>query len=376
MANSGLPQRIDTVVIGAGQAGLSVGHHLARRGVDFIILDDRPRIGDPWRERWDSLRLFTPARFAGLDGLPFPGPAFSFPTKDEMADYLELYARTFALPVRSRARVDRVSRVGDRFLVVCGSQRIEARNVVVAMAAYQRPRVPAFAADLASGIAQMHSHAYRNPAQLAAGDALVVGVGNSGAEIAYELARHGGRTVYLAGREAGQVPFKIDGTAARLGLSRFVLRVIFHRLLSLATPIGRRLRPKVLHRAAPLIRLKRRDLTAAGIIGVPKVAGVSGRRPRLEDGRVLDVANVIWCTGFDPGFSWLDLPVFDGDGQPRHAAGVATGEPGLYFVGLHFLYAFSSDMLHGVGRDADRIAAAVAARAQPLSVAPVSALAS
>src|SRR5690348_151597 len=176
--------RVNTVVIGGGQAGLSVGYHLGRLGVPFVILDASCRIGDAWRHRWDSLRLFTPARYAGLDGMPFPAEPFSFPTKDEMADYLEAYARRFELPVRSGVHVDRLSRLGDRFIIVAGGQRIEASNVVVAMGAYQRPRRPAFAGELRPAIAQLHSFEYRNLSQLHRGDVLIVGLGNSGAEIA------------------------------------------------------------------------------------------------------------------------------------------------------------------------------------------------
>lgn len=352
--------RVNTVVIGGGQAGLSVGHHLARRGVEFVILDASARVGDTWRHRWDSLRLFTPARHAGLDGMPFPAPPFSFPTKDEMADYLESYAGRFALPVRSGVRVDRLSRQGNRFLVAAGSTRFEAENVVVAMANHQRPRVPPFAGELDPGIVQLHSFEYRRPAQLRAGDVLVVGAGNSGAEIALDAVE--GHRTWLAGRETGHVPFRIDGLASRLVLSRLVLRVVFHRVLSLATPIGRRVRPKMLHRAAPLIRTRPRDLTAAGVVRVPRVVGVRGGLPLLADGRVLDVANVVWCTGYDPGFSWIDLPVFDASGDPQQEAGIVASQPGLFFVGLHFLYAFSSEMLHGVGRDAARVAQVIAER--------------
>ena len=362
MADTHTTERVNTVVIGAGQAGLSTGYHLARRGVRFVILDANDRVGDVWRRRWDSLRLFTPARYAGLDGLPFPAPPFSFPTKNEMADYLEAYARRFALPVRSGMRVVRLSRLGDRFLVVAGTTRFEADNVVVAMAQYQERRVPPFAGELDSTTAQLHSIEYRNPAQLQTGDVLIAGAGNSGAEIALEAARSGHRT-WLAGPHTGQVPFRIDGRVARLGLYRLVLRVLFHRVLSIATPIGRKIRPKVLRRAAPLIRTRSKNLAAAGIVRVPRVVGVRNGLPLLEDGRVLNVANVVWCTGFDPGFSWIDLPVFDSTGQPRHEAGIVAGEPGLYFVGLHFQYAFSSDMIHGVGRDAARVSEAVAARA-------------
>lgn len=360
MADTFNVERIDTVVIGGGQAGLSVGYHLARRGVPFVILDARQRTGDVWRERWDSLRLFTPARFAGLDGLPFPAPRNTFPTKNEMADYLEHYARTFALPVRTGVRVDRVSRTGDTFLIAAGDRRFEARNVVVAMANLQRPYVPPFAAELDPDIVQIHSFDYRNAGQLKDGDVLIVGAGNSGAEIALEaISDH---HVWLAGRDTGHVPFRIDGLVARAFLLRLVLRVLFHRVMSIANPLGRRLRSKMLHGGRPLIRVRPNELKALGVRRIDKVVGVRNGLPLLSDGRVLDVTNVIWCTGFRGGFSWIDLPVFGADGDPQHVGGVATNVPGLYFVGLHFLYSMSSEMIHGVGRDADRIAGAVAAR--------------
>jgi putative flavoprotein involved in K+ transport len=353
-------ERVNTIVIGAGQAGLSTGYHLQRLGVPFVILDANDRVGDSWRDRWDSLRLFTPAKFAGLDGMPFPARPNYFPTKDEFAHYLGSYVRRFALPVRSGVRVERLSRQGTGFLVVAGAQRYEAQNVVVAMANYQRPRVPAFASELAPGIVQLHSHAYRRQSQLQPGGVLVVGAGNSGAEIALESSRT--HQTWLAGRDTGHVPFDIEGLAARLLLMRLVLRVAFHRILSVATPIGRRIRPKLTQGGGGLVRLKPQQLAAAGVERVPRVTGVRDGWPVLEDGRVLDIANVVWCTGFHPGFSWIDLPVFGADGAPVHERGLVMGEPGLFFVGLHFLYAVSSVMIHGVGRDAARIAEAVAAR--------------
>ncbi|HTM01983.1 MAG TPA: NAD(P)-binding domain-containing protein [Vicinamibacterales bacterium] len=359
--DSGTTTRIDTVVVGAGQAGLSVGYHLARRGVSFVILDGNARIGDQWRRRWDSLRLFTPARFDGLDGLPFPAPSDAFPTKNEMADYLEEYARHFELPVLTGTRVGRLSRQGDGFLVVAGGRRFEADNVVVAMGNFQRPRIPAFAGELDRAIVQLHSFDYRSPDQLQPGPVLVAGAGNSGSELAREMASAGHET-WMVGRDTGHVPFRIAGFAGRTLLVRLVLRGLFHRVLTIATPIGRRVRPKILHGGGPLIRVRRTDLTRLGVRLGPKVTASRNGLPMLEDGRVLDVKNVIWCTGFHPGFSWIDLPVFDAYGEPRHEGGVVPGETGLYFVGLHFLYAFSSEMIHGVGRDADRIAGLVAAR--------------
>ena len=360
------PERIQTVVIGAGQAGLATGYHLSRRGLPFVILDANERVGDQWRRRWDSLRLFTPAGYDGIPGLPFPERRHVFPTKDEMGDYLESYARHFHLPVRNGVRVDRLWREDERFLISTGERRIEAENVVVAMANYQQPKVPPFASELDPSIVQFHSIDYRSPSQLKEGPVLLVGAGNSGSEIAMELSRS--HPVWMSGRDTGHIPFRIDSFLARKILVRLVLRGLFYRVFTTSTPIGRKVRPKVLHGGGPLIRVKPRDLQAAGVQRVPRTVGVSDGKPVLEDGRVLDVANVIWCTGFHPGFSWIDIPVF-GEHEPVHRRGVVESAPGLYFVGLDFLYAFSSTMIHGVGRDADYVVKELAGRVGAAQVA-------
>ena len=269
-------------MIGGGQAGLSVGYYLARQGRPFVILDASPRVGDAWRRRWDSLRLFTPAMFDGLVGMKFPGPPFSFPTKDQMADYLELYARHFQLPVRSGVRVDRLTRAGSMYLIDAGPHRLEADNVVVAMSSYQVRRIPAFAKALDPAILQMHSIDYRDPAQLKPGGVLLVGAGNSGAEIAMEVARE--RPTWLSGRDTGHVPFRIDGAAARLFLMRFLFRVVFHRVLTVRTPMGRSMRRKMFTQGAPLIRVKPKDLAAAGVQRAREDRG-RDRRPAGARGR-------------------------------------------------------------------------------------------
>jgi putative flavoprotein involved in K+ transport len=353
-------ERFKVIVVGAGQAGLSVGHHLARRNIHFVILDAGKRIGETWRNRWDSLRLFTPARYDGLDGRPFPASPHTFPTKDQMADYLEDYATHFRLPVRLGTKVDWLSRQDGSYLLAAGDQRFAAEHVVIAMANYQEPNIPAFASQLDKRIIQLHSREYRNRTQLGEGNVLIVGAGNSGAEIAAELARH--HKVWIAGRDVGSVPFRIDGALGRHLLGRFVLRFMFHRVLTTSTPMGRRAQPKMIHKPAPLIRIKPRDLAAAGIERVPRVMGVEDGLPVLADGRVLDVANVVWCSGFKAPSSWIDLPIFDKHGDPLHQRGIVTAEPGLYFVGRHFLHAFSSVMIHGVGRDASHVAAKIASR--------------
>jgi putative flavoprotein involved in K+ transport len=354
-------ERVQVVVIGAGQAGLSVGYCLAQRGLSFVILESNPRVGDSWRKRWDSLRLFTPARYDGLIGLPFPAPPFMFPTKDQMADYLEEYARHFRLPVRTNLKVDRVWREQTRYLVEAGDRRFEADHVVVAMATYQAPRIPEFAGALDPGIVQLHSSEYKNRGQLQAGDVLVVGAGNSGADIAMDLAP--AHRTWLSGRHPGNVPFRIESRLARLILP-ILFRFVFHRVLTLDTPMGRRARPAVISKGGPLIRVKPADLDAAGVRRTPRVAGVRDGKPLLADGRVMDVRNVIWCTGFHPGLSWIDLPgpLYGADGEPVHERGIVPGEPGFYYVGLHFLYAFSSTMIHGIARDAERVADLIQAR--------------
>lgn len=352
-------ESIQTVVIGAGQAGLSAGYHLKKLGLPFLIIDANKRVGDVWRNRWDSLRLFTPARFDALPGTKFPAPRNSFVTKDEMGDYLESYAEKYELPVSLNTRVDRLSRDGDKFMLTAGSREIEAENVIVAMGKCQVPRVPSFADELGPDIVQMHSNEYKNPEQLNAGPVLVVGAGNSGSEVAMDL-RHT-HEILMSGRSTGQLPFRIDTPQAKMFLLGLTLRVMFHRVLTVNNPIGRKMRPSVFKGGGPLIRVKRKDLSKAGVERVTRVDRVVDGRPVLEDGTVPEVENVIWCTGYDSGFSWIDLPVL-GEHEPNHHRGVVEGEPGLYFTGLEFQYALSSGMVQGAGRDAEYVVRQLAKR--------------
>jgi putative flavoprotein involved in K+ transport len=352
-------ERFETIVIGGSQAGLTAGYYLARRGREFVILEANDSVGDAWRNRWDSLRLFTPAKFSRLPGMHIPNAsAWYFVTKDEMADYLEAYARRFALPVRTGVVVDGLTKVDGRFLVSAGDLRFEAENVIVATGAHQIPKPPDFASELDPGIVQMHSSEYRGPSQLRDGDVLVVGAGNSGAEIAYELVET--RRCLLAGKSPGQIPVRHGTLVSRPFFRAF--RFVGHRILRVDTRIGRTLGPKLLAKADPLIRRREQDLAAVGVERVSRVAGVHDGLPVLEDGQLVEIPNVIWCTGFQTDFGWIDLPVFGDDGQPQHYRGVVEAEPGLYFLGLVFQYSFSSDVLPGRGRDARYIAKHIAAR--------------
>jgi putative flavoprotein involved in K+ transport len=351
-------EHVETVIVGGGQAGLATGYHLAKRGRSFLILDANERVGDAWRKRWDSLRLFTPAWASHLPGTRFPARRNYFPTKDEMADYLESYAERFELPVRTSSPVTGLSRNGDTYVVTAGRRQFEADNVVVATGAESIPRVPDFAPDLDPGIVQLHSKQYLGPEQLQEGSVLVVGVGNSGAEIAYELAKT--HESFLSGTPSAQLPFKHGPAMATLVFP--IIRFAGLHVLTMRTPIGRKIRPKFVKLAAPLIRVKLKDLARSGVEQVDRTVGVDDGRPVLADGRVLDVANVIWCTGFRYDFSWIDLPVFGYDGAPTHTRGVADDAPGLYFMGLRFQFAAASDVFPGVGRDAQYVAKHIASR--------------
>ena len=344
----------DTIVVGGGQTGLTVGYELAQRGVDFVILDANERVGDAWRKRWDSLLLFTPARYNGLPGMKFPAKADQYITKDELAEYLETYAEANDLPVRSNTRVTRLSFDGETYVVEAAGVLLRSANVVIAMADYQVPYVPEFGPDLDPDIVQMHSGQYQRPSQLADGPVLVVGFGNSGADIGLELTKT--HTTYLSGDPSVVIPFRIEPWFGRNVGVRLV-RFGAVKVLNTNTPIGRRVRPKLVGRGggAPIVRVKPADLEAAGARRVPRVTGVEGGLPVLADGTVLGVANVVWCTGFRSGFSWIDLPVFDDRGRPVHERGIVSGSPGLYFCGLFFLHALWSETLSGMPIDAKHI---------------------
>jgi putative flavoprotein involved in K+ transport len=332
--------------------------------VPFVILEENERIGDNWRKRWDSLRLFTPARYSALPGLAFPGRPSAFPTKDETADYLASYAREFKLPVRTGVRVERLSAANDHFQVRCGGEVLSAPNVIIATGGYHRPRVPAFAAGLDPSIVQFHSSAYRNRSQLQEGPVLIVGAGNSGAEIAKELVAH--HRIWLSGPDTGQEPARAGSIPDRV-FTPFMWLVATR--LTVTNPIGRKMRDHFLDppRGIPLARVRRKDLIAAGVEPVARTTGVRSGGPLLEDGRVLEAANVIWCTGYVSDFSWVDLPVpTTRHGYPIQNRGVVESIPGLYFVGLLFLYSLSSALLGGVGRDAEYIADHLARERIPL----------
>lgn len=351
---------VDTVIIGAGQCGLAVGYYLKKESASFVILDDNERVGDGWRRRYDSLRLYTPACYDGLPGMDFPASDDEFPSGREMGDFLETYAERFNLPVRHGERVESVTRDDDdQFTVRTSKRTYDCSNVVVASGSQQQPHVPDFAGQLDTDIRQFHSDDYRNPSQLQEGSVLVVGASHSGADIAMESAMD--HTTVLAGPIRGELPLELEGNATRR--VRPLLWFMANHVLTLRTPIGRKMQGEVRSHGGPLLRYKTNHLEKAGVRHVEnRVAGVEDGKPVLDDGTVLDPANVVWCTGFRREVSWLHVPYETEEGWPKQSRGVVEEVPGLFFLGLLFQYAFSSMLIGGAGRDAKHVAFAVLSR--------------
>jgi len=346
-------ERVDAVVIGAGQAGLATAYELARRSVNQLVLEAGSEVGDQWRNRWDSLRLFTPARFDGLPGSTFPAPPDSFPDKDQLADYLQDYAREHHLPVRTGVRAMSLERSGDSYRLETSAGSIIAQHVVVATG-YQGPKVPTLAANIGRDIRQLHASGYKNTSQLI-GDVLVVGAGTSGVEIAIEAARAGHKTV-LAGRGTGAIP------AVFYAFEGKFFWFYANKIASLRTPMGRRMKPFVLHHGAPLIRVTMREALAAGVERAPRVTTVDAGFPVCDGGRRLQPQTIVWCTGFSRDYSWIRFPVTGDDGYPKHVGGVAEGQSGLYFMGLPFQTRLASGLIGGQGPDATLVAETIATR--------------
>lgn len=357
-------QRYDTVVIGGGQAGLSVGYHLKKQGRSFVILDASRQVGDSWRRRWDSLRLYSPAFRDGLPGMPFPAPKNTYPTKDEMGDYLQAYATQFALPVKPDTPVEALNKENGQYVAVTADRCFIADNVVVATGVFRKPYTPSFAGELDPRITQLHSNDYRDPSQLQDGLVLVVGASHSGSDLAHEASAS--HDVVLSGPDTGQLPVPIESRRGRVGFRMLVFAGT--HILTVDTPVGRKMRPHVRHGGGPLLRYRRKELRAAGVERVVgHTTGVERGRPVLSDGRVVEARNVIWCTGFRPDFSWIHFPFEVGDdGFPVQYRGAAASSPGLYFAGLPFLHSFTSMFITGAGRDAERIATQIGREREPL----------
>ncbi|MBD3941179.1 NAD(P)-binding domain-containing protein [Microbacterium sp. NEAU-LLC] len=344
----------DTVVIGAGAAGLHTARLLAARGIDHEIVDGSERVGDTWRERYRSLRLFTPRRWAELPGMRLDIGWFAYPTGVQLADYLERCATAIGSPLRLSTRVRRLSRDGDgRFrLALSSGDELVADHVVIAVGAHHVPIVPPFARDLDPAIRTVHSLDYRGPEDLAPGSVLVVGAGNSGTDLALEAAGAGHATT-IAGRHPGQVPGRVDTVIGNLIAGVAIRRL---RGLTLDTERGRRFAAEHRGHGVNLVRNHLSDLDRAGIRRVGRVTGVAGGRPVLDGVEASDATTVVWCTGSRPDLAFIDIAdAFDAEAWPDHERGLATRVPGLAFVGLPFQYSVASPTLMGMGRDAEYV---------------------
>ncbi|WP_162392252.1 flavin-containing monooxygenase [Goekera deserti] len=335
---------MDVVVVGAGQAGLAVGHHLQRQGLSFVILESGDCVGGSWLRRWDSLTLFTPTRFSSLPGRPFPGDPDGYPRSAEVAAYLQDYASANALPVRLSTSVEKVEKRG-RFVLHTNHGVVDAAVVVVTTGAFQLPRVPAFSAGLAPSVRQLHTSDYRNTQQLPSGRVLVVGTGNSGLQVAAELAAT--HEVHLsAGSKQMALPRRVLGKDIfwwldRLGFTRASLEKM----------------PKWLAGDGDVLVGQTVKGTArrAGLTLHPRTTGAAADRVAFEDGTDLQVDAVVWATGYRSDYSWLPVAATDDEGRPEHRRGVTPVE-GLFFVGLENQYSSASSLLGWVQHDAGFIA--------------------
>ncbi len=341
---------LDVVVVGAGQAGLAIGHYLARSGLSFVLLEAGAEVGQSWRNRWDSLRLFSPAQYDSLPGMPFPAPVDSHPSKDDVADYLASYAERFDLPVRLNSPVLRTRREQDgTFIVTTPSGELRARQVVVATGPFQSPRVPAAASQLDPHVQQLHSADYRNPGQLRGGRVLVVGAANSGLQIAQELAPTCAVSVAV-----GSKPVALPQRVAGRDLFFWLTKVGFFTV-----PTTSRLARRLRARGDLVIGTRSADLRRAGVGFRPRLTRFTGDVAHFADGTRMDVDAVVWATGFASDYSWLEVPGVIVEGQVRHHDGV-TQVPGLYFLGLPWQTSRGSALLGFVGADAAVISARIA----------------
>lgn len=367
-------QHIETLIIGAGQAGLSTAYHLRRLGRDCLVVDRNDRIGDNWRCHYDSLKLYTPAKYSGLPGSPFPArDPWTYPGRDDVAAFLESYAVEWDLPVRTSTQVDRLTARPDGagYLARIGEDMITCDNAVITTGTFGRtPNMPDCAKRLDPQIMQLHSSAYRRPSQLPTGPVLVVGASHSGTDIAYELAQT--RPTTLCGRDPGQIPLRWNSRRIRIALP--VLVFAWRHVLTRRTPVGRKEMRATRAHGGPMLRVKRADLARRGVRRVTaRVADVRDGKPMFDDGSLADVRSVIWATGYRQAFEWIDLPILGEDGWPREYRGVVADAPGLFFCGLSFQYAFASMVFPGVGRDAEFVARRIAARRASDQVIPAAA---
>ena len=349
-ANEGSNNHVDVAVVGGSQAGLAMGYYLRELGRRFVILERADSIAPAWRQRWDSLTLFTPRGYSSLPGLPFPGDPDDYPTRDEVIGYLERYAETFELPIELNSQVRRLSHESGRFVLDVDGRMVTADQVVVATGPFQTPYVPKLAEQLDSGVWQAHSTGYRRPSDVPEGTVLVVGGGNTGFQIAKELsATH--KVVLSVGSKQKPLPQRIAGRDLFWWLTKTGL---------IRKTVDSRLAQRLKDRDTLIGSSPRQITRRYGVELKPRATVVSGRTVRSEDGNDVEVDAVIWATGYRPDYSWIDLPIVDESGRLRHRRGV-TDVAGLSFLGLTWQWTRGSALIGWVKDDAAFLAERIAA---------------
>ncbi len=341
-----MTKQYDVVVVGAGQAGLAMGYFLSQTSLSYVLLDSNPNIGDSWRNRYDSLVLFTPRWYSDLPGLPFPGDRNGLPTKDDVADYLELYARTFEIPVHHNTQAIKLEKATGGYKITTSIGEYASKHVVIATGPFHTPYMPQWASNIPEDIYQVHTATYKNPDELKEGPVLVVGMGNSGAQIAVEIAQK--HKVFLSiGQDRKFLPIKLFGKSifwffTRLGIWSLTVHDRLGKWLSQQPdPVfgyGKEL--KALNKQGSMIEK-------------PRAVGADGKSAILfEDGTTVEVNSIVWATGFRPDYRWIAIPdVIDENHKPKHHRGVSPVH-GIYFLGLPWQYKRGSALLGGVGEDA------------------------
>jgi putative flavoprotein involved in K+ transport len=337
-----LNKNIEVLVIGAGQAGLAMGYYLKKAKLSFVLVDAAKQVGDVWRNRYDSLVLFSPRAYSSLPGMDLPGDPEGFPTKDEIAKYLETYANYFSIPIHLNTNVEKLEQIDDKYRVITSQGNFIAKNVVIAAGPFQKPFIPKLHGTVSKRIFQIHTSEYRRPSQLPEGSILVVGGGNSGSQIATELSAS--RKVYLStGHEIVFIPHRI--------LNRSIfwwLDVLGLSKVSVDTKLS-----KFLKKTEPVIGMELKPLIASGKVKLKERAiSFHDQHIKFKDGSTIKVDSIIWATGFQFDFSWIDIPgILDHQKRPLHQRGISPVK-GIYFLGLPWLSRVGSAQLNGVGHDA------------------------
>ena len=332
-----------TIIIGGGQAGLAAAYYLSKQNKNYVVLEAADTIGHSWKVRYDSLKLFTSARYNNLPGLEFPGAKNRFPHKDEVVSYLQNYVNRFQIQLKINEKVISLSKKDQLFQVRTENNSYTSENVIVSTGPFQEALIPAFIKNIDADIHQMHSSTYRNSTQLQAGDTLVVGGGNSGVQIVEELVNEG-RNVY----------FSFRGKMKRMPNNMFMQRLVFGSGITSAAVhslVGGLLKK----RGEPVMGTNIKKLfREPNLTLVGRTIGADTKEIMCEEGMLLNIRNIIWATGFNPDFRWMAFDIFDEKGYPVQQRGV-TSVSGLYFLGLAWMHSRNSGLLGGIKEDAEYI---------------------